>query len=160
MKSTDFPFVTAWSGMIREMKRLGLDLDPFSCRYPATSRYWSPFEDGSVAKRERGTVFRHEIRDVADEIILVIETHDCMRESIQVYLIGTDAVEIGCIRKRSHGAESGRHRVCVSSSDRFCHVFPLPDEVTLKGVRSEIRNGILEIRLKKKRAGPRMVPIR
>ena len=160
MRSTDFPFVPAWCEMLREMERLGLELDPLSRRYPPTSRYFYPFDNASWPKRELDNIFRHEIQNFPDEIILVIEMHDCRRESIQVHLIGSDAVEISCTRERSHETEFDGHNVRGSWSDTFLHTFPLPEEVTMTGASSTIRNGVLEIRLKKKRMGPRRVPIR
>ncbi len=160
MRSADFPFVPAWCGMLREMERLGFELDPLPSRFPPTGCYFYPFNNASLPTREPDNIFRHEIQDFPDEILLVIEMHDCRRESIQVHLIGSDAVEISCTRKRSHETEFDGHHVRGSWSGTFRHTFPLPEEVTMTGARSTIRNGILEIRLKKKRAGPRRVPIR
>lgn len=159
MRHNDFPIVTAWCGMIREMERIGLDPLPF--RTTARERYIYPFALGiSRPHPSSKNIFRHEILNFPDEIILVIEVYDCRKESIAIHLIGSESVEISCTRKNSHEITIDDQHLRGSWSDTFQHVFPLPEEVTMKDARSTYRNGILEVRLKKKRGPARKISIR
>jgi HSP20 family protein len=161
MRNSDFPFIPAWCEMIREMERMGLDIDPFPFRTAARERYIYPFASGNPRPRTPlKNIFRHEIQNLPDEIILVIEAYDCRKESIAIHLLGSDAVEISCIRRNSHEMTFDDHHLRGSWSDTFQHVFPLPEEVTVKDARSTYRNGIIEVRLKKKQGFARKVPIR
>lgn len=160
MRNGDFPYVPAWREMMREMERIGLDLDPFPFRTAARERYIYPFATRSPGRHSPvKNIFRHEIQNFPDEIILVIEAYDCKKETISIHLIGSDAIEISCTRKNSHEMVFDEHHLRGSWSDTFQHTFPLPEEVTAKGAKSTYRNGILEVRLKKKRASARKIPI-
>ena len=160
MRNGDFPYVPAWCEMIREMERIGLDLDPYPFRTSARERYIYPFATRTPRPRpSMKNIFRHEIQNFPDEIILVIEVYDCKKETIAIHLIGSDAVEISCTRKHSYEMTFDDHNIRGSWSDTFRHTFPLPEEVTAKGARSTFRNGILEVRLKKKRGGARNIPL-
>lgn len=150
MRDRDFPYVPAWCQMIREMERIGIDIDPFPYRSSVKDRYLYPFGSSPESRPSMKNIFRHEIQNFPDEIILVIEVYDCKKETIEIHLVGSDAVEIICTRKNSHEMTFDDPCLRGSWSDTFQHVFPLPDEVTLKGARSTFRSGIIEVRLKKK----------
>ncbi|OPY37065.1 MAG: Hsp20/alpha crystallin family protein [Methanoregula sp. PtaU1.Bin051] len=159
MRSVDFSFVSAWREMVREMERMGMDLEPFPCRMPVAGRYFYPFGNEKRPRRQARNIFRHEIQNFPDEIILVIEVHDCKRESIEVSLVGSDSVEISCTRRNSHEVEIDSHRLRGLWSDTFQHIFPLPEEVTMKGAKSTYRNGVLEVRLKKRKGSQNTIRI-
>lgn len=162
MRHDEFPYIPAWCEMIYKMDLMGLDLDPFPFRTTAHERYSCPFANGIHRPRTslKSNTLRHEIQNLPDEIILVIEIFDCKKESIAIHLIGSDAVGINCTRKNSHERTFDNHHLSGSWSDTFQHVFPLPEDVTATDARSTYRNGILEVRLKKKRGPARKVPIR
>jgi len=160
MRYGDFPYVPAWCQMIREMERLGMDLDSFPYRNSVKDRYIYPYGSSAESRPAMKNIFRHEIQNFPDEIILVIEVYDCKKETIVIHLIGSDAVEISCTRKNSHEMTFDDHRLRGSWSDTFQHTFPLPEKVTSKGARSTYRNGIIEVRLKKKQGQVLKLPIR
>lgn len=150
MRFSNFPYISAWREMIREMERIGVDLDSFSTCVEDPDRIIYPFVQYTKHQQKNKKVFRHEIQNFPDEIILVIEINDCIKESITIYLIDNNAIEIRCTLRNAEERVVEDQVMRGQWVDKFQHIFPLPDEVTTRGSTLTFRHGILEVRLKKK----------
>ncbi len=143
-----YPFESMW----RDMEEMRSELENIVQQtYPATGKLLLP---GGVADRMipaiRG-VFRVDVREHDDEVIIVADLPGVEKEDVSLELIDPRALEIAFERKdeKEESSEGYFMRERISGSLR--RIITMPTDVTDEDSTASFKNGVLEVHLKKVR---------
>jgi HSP20 family protein len=105
-------------------------------------------------------VFRGGLRvDVTSHDSEVIVTADIMpgveKDEISLDLVDPQALQIGYERKEEKKEEKEGYYLQERRFGSVCRVIPLPEPVTEEGATATLKNGVLEVHLKKSTEKPR-----
>lgn len=95
--------------------------------------------------------FRVDVREDADEVLVVADLPGVDRENITARLLSPTELEISSERRseRSEAGEQGQFVRQERTYGYMTRVVPLPHEVTAENARASFTNGVLELRLTK-----------
>jgi len=97
--------------------------------------------------------------DVTSDEREVIVTADIMagvgKEEISLDLVDPQALQIGYERKEEKKEEKEGYYMQERRFGMVCRVIPLPEPVTGEGATATLKNGVLEVRLKKSEEKPK-----
>jgi HSP20 family protein len=89
----------------------------------------------------------------------VIVTADIMpgveKDEISLDLVDPQALQIGYVRKEEKKEEKEGYYMQERRFGSVCRVIPLPEPVTEEGAAATLKNGVLEVHLKKSEAKPK-----
>lgn len=144
-----YPFESMW----RDMEEMRSELENIvSQTYPTGGKLLLP---GGVADRMlpaiRG-VFRVDVREHADEVIIVADLPGVEKEQVSLDLLNPRALEIACERKEETAESSEGYFLRERISGSLRRVVAMPNDVTDEGSTATFKNGVLEVHLKKVRA--------
>jgi HSP20 family molecular chaperone IbpA len=92
-----------------------------------------------------------EVTEHDGEVTVTLDTIPGTGDSkISVDLINENTLRITLNREETGTGDTGGNRLRERQSFSLHHVIPLPGAVTISGARLSMRNGVLDIRLKKK----------
>jgi len=143
-----YPFEAMW----RDMEDMRSELESIIQQsYPVGSKLLLP---GGVADRMipaiRG-VFRVDVRENDDEVIITADLPGAEKEEVSLQLINPRTLEIACERKDEKEDSSEKYFVRERISGSLRRIISLPTEVTDEDSAATFKNGVLEVRLKKVR---------
>jgi HSP20 family protein len=145
-----YPFESMW----RDMEELRRDMEILFHQVHTGSRL---LPAGGVTDRMLPAIrgeFRVDVREQADEVIVVADLPGIEKDAVSLQLINPRALEVSCERKsETEKKEEGYYmRERVSGSlQRFV---ALPAEVTGEDSKASFKNGVLEVHLKKTKIFP------
>jgi HSP20 family protein len=143
-----YPFESMW----RDMEEMRSELEGIiSQTYPTGSKLLLP---GGVADRMlpaiRG-VFRVDVREHADEVIIVADLPGIEKENVSLELLNPRTFEIACERKEENEGSSEGYFMRERISGSLRRVIAMPTDVTDEDSTASFKNGVLEVHLKKVR---------
>jgi len=119
--------------------------------YPAGSKLLLP---GGVADRMlpaiRG-VFRVDVREHGDEVIIVADLPGVEKENVSLQLLNPRALEIACERKDEKEETSEGYFMRERIAGSLRRVVAMPADVTDEDSSASFKNGVLEVHLRKTR---------
>jgi len=136
--------------MWRDMDEMRSELENLVMQaYPAGGKLLLP---GGVADRMmpaiRG-VFRVDVREHEDEVIVVADLPGVEKEDVSLQLVSPRALEIACERKEEKEEESEGYFMRERISGTLRRLIGLPTDATDENSTATFKNGVLEVRLKK-----------
>jgi HSP20 family molecular chaperone IbpA len=91
-----------------------------------------------------------EVSEYDDEVMITVDMIPGMKPfGISVELVNEDTIRIICARSDGESWENDRCRRHEQRSFSLHYLIPLPVPVTKFGARSTLKNGVLDLRLKK-----------
>ena len=141
-----YPFESMW----REMEEMRSDLENLVQQtYPVGGKLLLP---GGVADRMlpaiRG-VFRVDVRDADDEVIIIADLPGVEKEDVSLQLLNPRALEIACERKDEKEDTSEGYFIRERISGSLRRIVAMPTDVTDEDSAASFKNGVLEVHLKK-----------
>jgi HSP20 family protein len=130
----------------------------FQQTYPVGSKLLLP---GGVADRMipaiRG-VFRVDVREHEDEVIVVADLPGVEKEDVSLHLLNPRALEISCERKNEKEESSEGYFMRERISGTLRRTIALPVDATDENSTATFKNGVLEVHLRRMKApsGPRI----
>jgi HSP20 family protein len=136
--------------MSRDIEDLMLDME----------RIWGPaaikvLPPGGIADRMLPAIrgeFRVDVRELEEEVIVVADLPGVEKEDIAVNLINPLTLEISTQKRLESEEKEKDYFVKERFSGSMKRMVILPHEVTEERAKSSIKNGVLEIRLRKSAA--------
>ncbi len=98
--------------------------------------------------------FSVDVREHEDEVVVVADLPGVEKTDIAVYLVDPQTLEISSVRERATETEREGYYVKERFSGSMRRRVELPVEVTEEATTATFNNGVLELRLKKKRGLP------
>ena len=143
-----YPFESMW----RDMEEMRSELEGIvSQTYPTGSKLLLP---GGVADRMLPAilgVFRVDVREHADEVIIVADLPGAEKEQVSLQLLNPRTLEIAYERKDETEESSEGYFLRERISGSMRRVVAMPTDVTDEDSTATFRNGVLEVHLKKVR---------
>ncbi len=133
-----------------EIERMRKSLDRLTRRM--LSGFWEPFEEEETfvePRRQRFFGFPVDISEVGDEIVIRADLPGFDKENINIR-ITEDTVEIVGMRKEERKESGENFFRAERKMGAVKRVLSLPVKVDPDTAKAEMKNGILEIRVKKK----------
>ena len=120
-------------------------------------------DSGSRDSLSFSTDFRVDILDHDDEVIVVAELPGAEEDAIRINLLNPQTLRVTA--RRAGPVEEGRgYSIHERGNDILSRLIRLPASVTGEGAGTRLKNGVLEVRLKKMRTGSgpggKEIPIR
>lgn len=107
---------------------------------------------GSRDFPDLSTDFRVDILDHDDEVIVVADLPGAEEDAIRINLLNPQTLRVTA--KRAGPFEEGRgYSIHERGNGILSRLIRLPASVTGEGARTRLKNGVLEVRLKKMRTG-------
>ena len=98
--------------------------------------------------------FRIDVREQADEVIVVADLPGMEKDAVSLQLINPRALEISCARKGEREEKEEGYYMRERVSGSMQRVVTLPAEVTGEDSKASFKNGVLEVHLKKTTISP------
>jgi len=140
-----YPFESMWremEDMQREMETLFNQVQTGGRLLPA----------GGVTDRMLPAIrgeFRIDVREQADEVIVVADLPGMEKDAVSLQLINPRALEISCARKGEREEKEEGYYMRERVSGSMQRVVRLPAEVIGEDSKASFKNGVLEVHLKK-----------
>lgn len=138
-------------------------LDPFADLFRVQSQLNRLFDDGlSRIDSSRGTAWLPsvDVHEDSERLLFKVDVPGVRKEDINVRVDGGVLTLEGSRKLELEEKRQGYHRV-ERAHGKFSRSFALPDSVSTDEVHAELRDGVLEVSLaKKKEAKPRTIEIR
>ncbi len=145
-----YPFESMW----REMEDMRREMDTLFHQVQTGSRLLSA---GGVTDRMLPAIrgeFRVDVREHADEVIIVADLPGIEKDAVSLQLINPHALEISCERKNEREEKEEGYYMRERVSGSMQRVVTLPAEVTGDEAKASFKNGVLEVHLKKTPISP------
>jgi len=140
-----YPLDSIW----HEMEAMQAELDNMFRQASAGGRL---LPAGGMSERMLPAIrgeFRVDVREDADEIVIVADLPGIDKENVDLQLLNPRALEITCERTSDNEEKSGgfymRERIAGSMS----RIVTLPADVTDDEAKASFRNGVLEVSQKR-----------
>lgn len=138
-------------------------LDPFSDLFRLQSQLSRLFEEGSPRiDSSRGTAWLPavDVHEDKERLMFQIDLPGVRKEDVSVHVEGGVLTIEGSRQLEMEEKRQGYHRV-ERAHGKFSRSFALPDSVSTEEVHAELREGVLAIKLLKKREEmPRSIEIK
>ncbi len=145
-----YPFESMW----REMEDMRREMDTLFHQVQTGGRL---LPAGGVADRMLPAIrgeFRVDVREHADEVIIVADLPGIEKDAVSLQLINPRALEISCERKNEREEKEEGYYMRERVSGSMQRVVTLPAEVTGDAAKASFKNGLLEVHLKKTTISP------
>jgi len=145
-----YPFESMW----REMEDMRCEMDTLFNQVQTGGRL---LPAGGVTDRMLPAIrgeFRVDVREHADEVIIVADLPGIEKDAVSLQLINPRALEISCERKNEREEKEEGYYMRERVSGSMQRVVTLPAEVTGDAAKASFKNGLLEVRLKKTTISP------
>jgi HSP20 family protein len=140
------PFEMMW----REMEEMRAELEN---RFPAASSGTRLPPAGGMGDLMLPTIrgeFRVDVREHDGDVIVVADLPGVEKESVILQLMNPRLLEIACTRERDTEEKNESYYIRERVSGSMSRMVALPADVTEDAAKASFRNGILEVRLKKR----------
>jgi HSP20 family protein len=94
--------------------------------------------------------FRVDVREHDEEVIVVADLPGVEKESVALELINPRLLEIACTRDQDNEEKTEGYYIRERMSGSMSRMVTLPADVTEDDAKASFKNGILEVRLKKR----------
>lgn len=94
--------------------------------------------------------FRVDVREHEEDVIVVADLPGVVKESVSLQIINPRLLEIACTRKQDTGEKTEGYYIRERVSGSMSRMVTLPADVTEDDAKASFKNGILEVRLKKR----------
>ena len=94
--------------------------------------------------------FRVDVREADDDVIVVADLPGVEKEPVTLHLISPRLLEITGTRKRDAEEKDESYSIRERVSGSMSRMVTLPADVTEDDAKANFKNGILEVRLKKR----------
>jgi HSP20 family protein len=94
--------------------------------------------------------FRVDVREHDDDLIVVADLPGVEKESVTLQLINPRLLKIACTRERDTGENAEGYYIRERVFGSMSRMVTLPADVTEDDAKASFKNGILEVRLKKR----------
>jgi HSP20 family protein len=145
-----YPFESMW----REMEDMRRDMEILFNQAQTGGRL---LPAGGVTDRMLPAIrgeFRIDVREQADEVIVVADLPGMEKDTVSLQLINPRALEISCARKSEKEEKEEGYYMRERVSGSMQRVVRLPAEVTGEDSKASFKNGVLEVHLKKTTISP------
>jgi HSP20 family protein len=145
-----YPFESMW----REMENMRREMDTLFHQVQTGGRL---LPAGGVTDRMLPAIrgeFRVDVREHADEVIVIADLPGMEKEDVSLQLINLRALEISCVRNKENEAKETGYYMRERISGSMQRVVALPAEVSGADAKASFKNGVLEVRLKKTTISP------
>lgn len=145
-----YPFESMW----REMEDMRRDMETLFNQVQTGGRL---LPAGGVTDRMLPAIrgeFRIDVREEADEVIVVADLPGMEKDAVSLQLINPRALEVSCERKSEKEEKEEGYYMRERVSGSMQRVVRLPAEVTGENSKASFKNGVLEVHLKKTTISP------
>ena len=145
-----YPFESMW----REMEDMQREMETLFNQAQTGGRL---LPAGGVTDRMLPAIrgeFRIDVREQADEVIVVADLPGMEKDAVSLQLINPRALEISCARKGEREEKEEGYYMRERVSGSMQRVVRLPAEVTGEDSKASFKNGVLEVHLKKTTISP------
>lgn len=138
-------------------------LDPFADLFRIQSQLNRLFDDGSSridSSRGTGWLPPVDVHEDSERLLFKVDLPGIRKDEVSVRVDGGVLTIEGSRKLDLEEKRQGYHRV-ERAYGKFSRSFALPDSVSTEEIRAELREGVLEIALaKRKEAKPRTIEIK
>jgi len=145
-----YPFESMW----REMEDMRREMDALFNQVQTGGRL---LPAGGITDRMLPAIrgeFRVDVREHADEVIVVADLPGMEKDDVSLQLINPRALEVSCQRKSENEDKEEGYYMRERVSGSMKRVVALPAEVTGDDSKASFKNGVLEVHLKKMTTTP------
>jgi len=145
-----YPFESMW----REMEDMRREMDALFNQVQTGGRL---LPTGGITDRMLPAIrgeFRVDVREHADEVIVVADLPGMEKDDVSLQLINPRALEVSCQRKSENEDKEEGYYMRERVSGSMKRVVALPAEVTGDDSKASFKNGVLEVHLKKMTTTP------
>ena len=145
-----YPFESMW----QEMEDMRREMDTLFHQVQTGGRL---LPTGGIADRMLPAIrgeFRVDIREHADEVIVVADLPGMEKDDVSLQLINPRALEISCERKNGGEEKEEGYYMRERVYGSMLRVVALPADVTGEDSKASFKNGVLEVHLKKTTVSP------
>ena len=140
------PFETMW----REMEDMRAEMESM---FHAVSSGNKLLPAGGMSDRMLPAIrggFRVDVREHDEDVIVDADLPGVEKESVSLQLINPRLLEIACTREQASEEKAEGYYIRERMSGSMSRMVTLPADVTDDDAKASFRNGILEVRLKKR----------
>jgi HSP20 family protein len=140
-----YPFESVW----REMEDMRREMDALFTQVQTGGRL---LPAGGITDRMLPAIrgeFRVDVREHADEVIVVADLPGMEKADVSLQLINPRALEVSCERKSAKEEKEEGYYMRERMFGSMQRVVALPADVTGEDSKASFKNGVLEAHLKK-----------